>query len=169
MTFIYYLLMMVLALGLQHGVSDLVAIRGVAPDFILIAVCAISLYAGRGNGTLWGLMVGFLEDMLGSGLLGGRALSLSLVSFIAGSVMSYRSLQSAYSLNAGFVVGALAVLHNLLLYIIIIQGGSGWLKGLLTVVLLPAVYTMFWALIIFAVVPESVWEKIYKTEPSPLF
>ncbi|HNW59319.1 MAG TPA: rod shape-determining protein MreD [bacterium] len=169
MNLIYYLIMMALALGLQHGVSDLVAIRGVAPDFILIAVCAVSLFAGRGQGTLWGLGIGFVEDALSGSLLGSHALALSLVGFISGSVMSYRSLQSAYSLNAGLIVGVLAILQHLLLYIIIIQGGAGLLQGLALGIVLPAIYTMFWALIIFAIVPESIWEKIYKTEPTPLF
>jgi TM2 domain-containing membrane protein YozV len=50
-----------------------------------------------------------------------------------------------------------------------VHGAAGWLTGLLMAVFLPAVYTLFWALIIFAVVPESIWEKIYKTEPSTLF
>jgi rod shape-determining protein MreD len=169
MTLIYYLIMMAIALGMQHGLADLVAIQGVAPDFILIAVCAISLFAGRGQGTLWGLGIGFIEDSLNGSLLGSRALALSLVGFISGSVMNYRSLRSAYSLNAGVIVGVLAIFHNLLLYILNVQGGTGLLTGLLLAVLLPAVYTMFWALIIFAVVPETVWEKIYKTEPTPLF
>ncbi|HOT96800.1 MAG TPA: rod shape-determining protein MreD [bacterium] len=169
MNLLYYLVMMVVALGLQHGVSDLVAIRGVSPDFILIAVCAVSLFAGRGQGTLWGAGIGFIADSLSGSLLGSHALALSLVGFISGSVMSYRSLQSAYSLNAGAIVGVLAVLQNLLLYIINIQGTAGALQGMIQAVLLPAIYTLFWALIIFAIVPQSIWEKIYKTEPTPLF
>lgn len=166
---LYYLLMMVVAFGLQYGVSDLVAIRGASPDFILIAVCAVSLFAGRGQGTLWGTAVGFIADSLSGGLLGSHALAFSLVGFISGSVMSYRSLQSAYSLNAGVIVGVLAVLQNLLLYILNIQGAAGVLRGMVLAVLLPAIYTLFWALIIFAIVPQSIWETIYKTEPTPLF
>ena len=169
MSLIYYLVMMIVALAMQHAVSDLVAISGVAPDFILIAVCAISLFAGRSQGTLWGLAVGFVEDTLSGGLLGSHALALSLVAFISGSVMSYRSLQSAYSLYAALVVGILALFSNLLLYILVVQSVAGWLQGLLMAVLLPAIYTLFWALIIFAVVPQSIWEKIYRTEPTPLF
>lgn len=169
MIYIYYSLMVAFALALQHGVSELVAIRGVAPDFILIVVAAISLFSGRGSGALWGMATGFIEDSLSGGPLGARAFSLTLVAFIAGSVMSYRSLQRAYSLYAGLTVGALALLHNLIMLIIVVEGSSGWLFALWAEVLLPAVYTMFWALIIFAVVPESIWERIYKTEPSPLF
>ncbi len=169
MNLIYYLIMAAVALGLQHGVSDLVAIGGVTPDFLLIAVCAIALYAGRGQGTIWGAAVGFIEDSLTGGLIGSQAFILSLVAFIAGSVMSYRSLQSAYSLNAELIVGLLALVHNFFLYLLNVHGAAGWLTGLLMAVLLPAVYTLFWALIIFTVVPESIWEKIYKTEPTTLF
>jgi rod shape-determining protein MreD len=125
------------------------------------------MYEGRGNGTVWGMGTGFIEDALSSGLLGAHALTRTLVSFFAGSIMSYRTLQSAYSLYASLTVGILALFNNLILFIIIVQGSAGWLKGLLVSVFLPALYTMFWAVIIFSIVPDAIWEKIYKTEPTP--
>ncbi len=167
MIYLYYLIMVGLALGLKLGISDLVAIKTVTPDFVVIALCAISMYEGRGNGTIWGLVTGFAEDVLSSGLLGAHALTRTLVSFLAGSIMSYRTLQSAYSFYASLTVGILALFNNLILYIIVIQGGAGWIKGLLMAVFLPALYTMFWALIIFSIVPDAVWERIYKHETAP--
>ncbi len=167
MIYLYYLIMVVLALGMKLGISDLVAIKGVTPDFVLIALSAISMYEGRGNGTIWGLATGFVEDTLSSGLLGAHALTRTLVSFFAGSIMSYRTLQSAYNLYASLTVGVLSLINNVILYIVVVQGGASWFKGLLMSVFFPALYTTFWALIIFSIVPDAVWERIYKTEPTP--
>lgn len=165
MKYIYYLFFLAGGIILRLVGGELIAIRGVVPDLSLIAICSISLLEGRARGTVWGFSTGLMEDFIGSGLLGAGALSRSIVSFLAGSLLHFRSVQNAFT--ASLVVGILSVINNVILFLVCVPGSGHLFKGIFYKILFPSLYTTFFAILIFIVVPESIWEKIYKSESMP--
>jgi rod shape-determining protein MreD len=159
---IFYFLLLAAALAMQMALGDLIAIGGVKPDLPLIAICAISLLEGRAVGTVWALGLGLTEDFSGGGLLGAGALSRSVIAFLAGSLLHFRSVQNAFT--ASLVVGVLSLINNLTIFLVHLQPSGHLLRGIVFEIVFPSLYTIFLSVLIFAVVPETVWERIYKTE-----
>lgn len=70
---------------LQMSLSDLLTIRGLRPDFILIYVVYVSLKWGSLTGVIAGFSMGLMEDALSAGSLMGLApLTKSLTGFLVG-------------------------------------------------------------------------------------
>ncbi len=165
MRYLLYVLAILIAMAMQSTVLDFIAIYGIVPDLIIIVVCSISFLEDRRRGTIWGFFIGLIEDVTGSGLLGSLALSRSIVAFFASTILHFRSMHKAAS--ASVVILLLCLINNLLLFFIRMHGTAALMKGLLMQVIFPSIYTVLVAIAIFSVVPESIWEKIYKAEPIP--
>lgn len=165
MKYVIYLIALLIATVFRLTAGDLIAVHGVVPDLMLIVVCSISLLEGRARGTVWGFFSGLLEDVVGVGLLGALALARAVAAFFAGTVLHFRTVQNAFS--AAMVVGLLSLLNNTLMYIMHWRGGGHLMHGILIQIIYPSLYTILLAVLIFAVIPESFWEKIYKTEAIP--
>ena len=165
MKYLFYIVFLLAAIVFQLVAGDLIAIRGVVPDLTLIVVCSISLLEGRARGTVWGWVVGLIEDLLGSGLIGALAFSRAIVAFLAATVLHFRSVQNIVS--AALVVGILSLLNNTFIFIFHLPGGANLMMGILMQIFFPSLYTIVFAVLMFAIIPESIWEKIYKTESIP--
>jgi rod shape-determining protein MreD len=166
MKYLIYSFILGLALIVQLTLGDLLAIQTIRPDLLLIALVYISMREGRRYGAIWGFLAGLAEDILLGGLLGARTLARSVSCFLAGTLMFNRSFRHSY--EASFTVAILAFVNNLILYGLVTTGQSGFLQGSLAFVLFPALYTEILALIIFAFIPESTWEQMYRARPKPL-
>lgn len=164
MKHILYFVLIIAVLTLQIGISDLVAIREVRPDFLLIAVCHISMFQGRFRGILWGFGAGLLEDAFMSGLLGLGALSRSIAAFLAGSLMTNKSFHQSY--EPSLIVTAIALVFNLLRYTIVALGEPHFLSGFWKYVIFAAIYTGVFNFIIYSLLPARIWEKVYKTDAA---
>ena len=66
--------------------GPLIAIKGVAPDFSVIALVVLALSSGAGPATVGGFMLGLVQDLSNPTLLGLQALSKSCLGFSIGSL-----------------------------------------------------------------------------------
>jgi rod shape-determining protein MreD len=151
MRYLIYALVLLVALVLQTSLIDLVSIKGIRPDFLLIALTYLGLSEGRSKTTVFGFLAGILEDSLGAGLLGISALAKSVAGFIAGSVLGNRSIHHAYEL--ALMAGILGLLNNMLVYLITFIGKPHFWQGLLRQTVPSALYTLVGALIVFSILP----------------
>ncbi len=67
-------------------VAPLIDIKGIAPDFSVIALIILSLSAGPVSGTIGGFAVGLIQDLTQPALLGLRALCKCGVGFGVGTL-----------------------------------------------------------------------------------
>ena len=164
MKYIFYTFVLIIALVLQITIIDLLSIRKIKPDLLILAITYIGLSEGRGRTTVFGFLVGLLEDALGSGLLGIGSLAKSIVGFIAGATLGNRSIHHSYEL--ALFASALALVHNLLMHSIISLGQRGFWQGLLQVALPSALYTFVAGLIVFSILPVHSLVRVKQSDTA---
>ncbi|MBN1640556.1 MAG: rod shape-determining protein MreD [Anaerolineae bacterium] len=81
--YVAFLLMFALAL-LQSTVMPRIAILGVQPDLVLMAVTSWSILRGPEEGMLWALVGGVVMDLFSGAPFGVSTLALLAVSFVSG-------------------------------------------------------------------------------------
>jgi rod shape-determining protein MreD len=151
-----YALLFLFALFLQVAISDLIAIGSATPQFCVILLLFVGLREGRRAAVIYGLCAGLLQDAMGGGMLGAAALVNSIVGFLAGTLMGDRNLQHLYEAYGLFVL--LFAVYFALLQIVLYGVDMYWqtLSGLIFPSFL---YTLVFSLLIFLIVPESVWHS----------
>ncbi|NTW28033.1 MAG: rod shape-determining protein MreD [Coriobacteriia bacterium] len=78
--------MLLAAFVIQAGFAPYLAIGGVVPNFLLLAVITLALVQGPNAGTTLGFAAGLLFDLLGSGPVGPMTLVLSITGYFAGTM-----------------------------------------------------------------------------------
>ncbi len=151
MKYIAHTFVLVIALVLQITTIDLVSIREIRPDLLILALTHIGLREGRGRTTFFGFLAGLAEDTLGSGLLGLGSLAKSIVGFIAGAALGNRSIHHSYEM--ALIAGGSALVQNLLIHSILSLGQRGYWLGLLQVAMPSAAYTFVAGLVVFSILP----------------
>jgi rod shape-determining protein MreD len=63
-----------------------VVLRGVSPDFLLVAICLAAFILGPIPGQIIGFIVGLIIDIISGGLLGISAFTFSIVGYGVGVV-----------------------------------------------------------------------------------
>ncbi len=79
----------VITLLLAVQASNVLAIRGVFPDFMLILVLLHSIYFGEFKGILFGFGIGIVEDALSGSLFGLNAFVLSFLAWFTNFYKKY--------------------------------------------------------------------------------
>ena len=145
-------LRMVLIFGvvliLQSTLVRLVAIEGVQPDLIILALFFIALLEGSYAATIAGFCVGLVQDIYAPDTLGLNALCNSLIGFALG--FCQRGVFVEGLIPRSLILFAAVVLHDLLYFLIFLwpDVGSG-LSRLLTVGIPTALYTAILGYLIF--------------------
>jgi len=121
-------------------ISPMISIRGVSPDFSLIALVVLSLAAGPMPGTVGGFLLGLVQDLSNPALLGLHALCKCTLGFSLGSLRS--RLVHGLPVVEGVVV-ALAVLAHDLVFLLVQSRlvDEGFLRPFLTQSLPVALYS----------------------------
>jgi rod shape-determining protein MreD len=121
-------------------VAPVITIRGVAPDFAVIALIILALSAGAGPATVGGFVLGLIQDLSQPALLGLHALCKSAVGYWVGSLRG-RLVHGVPVVEATMV--ALAVLVHDLVYLLFQSRlvDESFLTPLLTRVIPSAVYS----------------------------
>jgi len=91
-------------------VGPLIDIKGVAPDFSIIALVMLSLAAGAGPATVGGFLVGLVQDLSNPMLLGLQALIKSTLGYSLGSIRG--RLVFGMPLVEGLVVAIAVFAHD---------------------------------------------------------
>jgi len=150
---LFILLLGVLAL-LQSTVLPYVAILGVRPDLVLLAVVSWTLLRGLGEGLVWAFVGGLWLDLLSGGPFGISALTLVLVAFLV-SLLEASLFREHIVLVMLIVIGA-GLLHGIF-YVVFLRLGhqpAATLAAIWRIVIPAALYT---SLLTPAVFPPIRW------------
>jgi len=104
---------------------------GLHPDLVLLFVLATGMRRGETAGTLWGVGLGFIEDVFSAGLPGVNLLTKGLLGFAAGSLSDQLDCENP---NAQAIVAALATLLQGAVHLALLEvysAGSGLLAPFL--------------------------------------
>ena len=73
-------------LTLQTSMGNAGSLSGLHPDLVLLLVLSAGMRHGETSGTLWGIGLGFVEDVFSAGLPGANLLTKGLFGFAAGTL-----------------------------------------------------------------------------------
>jgi len=96
--------------------GPLISVRGVAPDFSVIALVVLALAAGAGPATMGGFMLGLVQDLSNPSLLGLQALCKSGLGFSLGSLRG--RLVYGVPLVEGMVVAISVFAHDFIFLLV---------------------------------------------------
>ncbi len=121
-------------------ISPAISIKGISPDFSIIALVVLSLAAGPMPGTVGGFVLGLIQDLSNPALLGLHALCKCTLGFSLGALRSH--LVHGMPVAEGIVV-ALAVLGHDLVFLLVQSRlvDEGFLSPLLTESFPVAIYS----------------------------
>lgn len=97
-----YGLLIVLAVLIQSASPSLLAIRGAAPDYVLILLIVSTIVLRHRHTLLWSFGAGVLLDVASSGPIGVSALALTLVTYLA-SLGGFGLFRTTYIWSIGAV------------------------------------------------------------------
>jgi rod shape-determining protein MreD len=158
---VIYSVLLLFVLLLQLTVVDLITLRGIQPDLVLIVLCYIALARGRRTGAVYGFGIGLIQDAVGTGVLGLSALARTLAGFFAGNFAGDSRIHQV--LVPSLVVLAADLIYNAIIALVstFTPEGLQWFQVIST-----ALYTGFVALIFFSFLPDSARQRLYRTEPE---
>lgn len=130
---------------LQTTIARYLTIGGLPPDITILWIVYLSIRRGSITGTTAGFFAGLTIDMLSGadGMLGLSALSKTVAGFTAGYFHNEnKTLQTLGSYRFILIVAFAAALHNLIYFIIFLQGSDvGWWGAVMSYGLPAAAYT----------------------------
>jgi rod shape-determining protein MreD len=130
---------------LQTTLARYLAVAGLPPDIALIWIVYLALKRGQIAGTVAGFCTGLVLDVLSGsdGMLGLAALSKTAAGFTAGYFFSEnKTLQTLGSYRFVLLIFSVALVHNLIYFIIFLQGsGAHWWQAILLYGIPAALYT----------------------------
>jgi rod shape-determining protein MreD len=121
-------------------ISPLVSIKGISPDFSIIALVVLALAAGPVPGTVGGFVIGLVQDLSNPAVLGLHALCKCTLGFSLGSLRS--RLVHGMPVVEAVVVALAVILHDLVF--LLVQSrltDEGFLRPFLTQSLPVAFYS----------------------------
>ena len=121
-------------------ISPLIAIRGIGPDFSVIALVLLALAQGPRAGTVGGFVLGLIQDLRNPALLGLHALCKCCLGYGVGALR--RRLVFGLAVVEGALVALAVVAHDLVF--LLVQSrltDEAFLRPLITQTLPVAVYT----------------------------
>ncbi len=130
---------------LQITLLNLLTIRGVKPDLVVLFVVSRALADGPSAGVAWGFGLGLLLDAVSGGLMGFAALTYSLAGFVAGQMGGGGIVTRPRYLTAA-ATGALVV-YGLIFYFYLPWQKVGWAEPFFSATLPGIIYTSMLALV----------------------
>jgi rod shape-determining protein MreD len=123
-------LVSLLLIVLQTTVIRFLAIESIAPDLLLLWAVIVGIRYGHIAGTTTGFGTGVLLDLLSGadGMLGLAALTKTIAGFLAGYFFNEnKTEQTLGSYRFLLITAGIALVHNLLYFVILLQGsGIRW-------------------------------------------
>ena len=137
------------ALLMQIIFAPSLAILGVIPNFLLVAVVVMAFVSGSSEGTIIGFVAGLAYDLIGTAMVGPMALTLTLAGFAAGMLREY--IFAGGWLLPVTVLGVASLLTESLYLIVLLLLGDRLVFGtaFLTRVLPGALYAMLIGVLVF--------------------
>lgn len=126
---------------LQITLLDLLSIKGVRPDLIVLFVVGRALSGGPTAGVLWGFGIGLLIDAVSGAQFGLGAFAYTLTGFVSGQLSSEKGTRRTRYLSA-LALGAVMA-FTAMLYFREPWDKIGWTEPFLMRALPGAFYTWF--------------------------
>ena len=130
---------------LQTTLARYLAVAGLSPDIALIWIVYLALRRGQIAGTVAGFCTGLVLDLLSGsdGMLGLAALAKTTAGFTAGYFYNEnKTMQTLGSYRFILIILTVALVHNLIYFIIFLQGsGVHWYQAIVLYGVPAAVYT----------------------------
>lgn len=130
---------------LQTAVVHFIAIGSITPDLLLIWIVALAIRDGQMTATTAGFFLGLAMDLLSGpdGMLGLSALTKTSAGFFAGYFYNENKIhQSLGTYRFILMLAVVALVHNLIYFIIFLQGsGIRWWGAVLEYGIPATVYT----------------------------
>lgn len=104
-----YTITFVVCILFQAGISPAISVAGCAPDFLLIPVMLVAMRSGAGAGGTAGFFCGLLYDLMGANVIGGMALSMTIMAMVVGLLASNLNSTSVATVVVFAVVASLFV------------------------------------------------------------
>jgi len=146
----------------QTIVVPFVAVGTIVPDLILIWVVFLGITRGPVAGSTAGFFLGLLADILAGddGMLGLSSLTKTIAGFLAGYTFNEnKTVQTLTSAQFPLIVAVVGLVHNLLYFIIFLQGTDiSWEDAIVRLGLSSTVYTALVALL-----PLFIFSRHYRT------
>lgn len=155
-----YIVLSVILVLLQTTLVRYLAIETIVPDLLLIWIVYVALQEGQATATIAGFLIGLSVDLLSGsdGMLGLSALAKTAAGFCAGYFFNENKTQQ---ILGGYqfllVVGVASSVHNILYFLIFLQGTDlSWWDAILMFGLPATAYTVAAALL-----PMFVFQQRY--------
>ncbi|HEX9615309.1 MAG TPA: rod shape-determining protein MreD [Bacteroidota bacterium] len=110
----------------QSAFMPYVSIGGFLPDLLLIWVAYTAIRRGQVEGMIAGFLVGLLQDTVATQLFGLAALSKTIAGFLGGYFHNENKTdQILGSYQFLMIVGMCSLVHNMIFFLIFLQGTDG--------------------------------------------
>jgi rod shape-determining protein MreD len=150
------IVILLLLIILQSTVVDLIAIRGIKPDLVLIFFLLYFAGSGGVKSILAGFGLGLLQDLAGGGFLGVNCLAKSVAGFTLSKLFPQKIPEEKWLFVSGLLVCIL--LHDLVIHYIYNQGKySGFFNLLIGTVLPFAAYNYLGILLVMLLPVKRKW------------
>ncbi len=138
-----YLVKALVLIVIQANLPDIISIRGIAPDLLLIFIVYLAVKEGQLYTLPWGFFIGLSLDLTAGTVIGLSALSKTAAAFTAGFMYS----ENKISMTLGtyrFLLFVLitAFVHNAIYFSVFTLGSDiGWFGAVFGVGLASALFT----------------------------
>jgi len=154
--YIRYGLITIVFIIFQTTVVPFAAILNIVPDILLLWIVYIAVRLGQIPATVAGFTIGLIIDLVGGHFIGLSALSKTVAGFVAGYF--YNENKVDYTLGSYqflIVVGLSSVIHNIIYFVIFVQGSDiGFWTAILRFGLFSTIYTL-----VIAVLPVFAYSR----------
>lgn len=153
MKIFFYIFLFIICFFLQLILTDLIEIKQIRPDFLLVFVIWFAHHEGQAYGTLVGFFSGILQDVYQVHFFGLSAFGKAITGFIAGLISQQSITQKSFwfFLNLGIN----SILHDSIYFNIYLTGTNiGFFSRLFLYVLPSSFYTLIVGIIFYSLVPR---------------
>jgi rod shape-determining protein MreD len=155
MKYFIYVLILFSACLLQQSLGDIISVQNIVPDLAVITLCYVCMREGRRTGAIYGFITGLLAFSLSGGLFNASPLVFTILGFVAGSTLGYRTYHHIYELILMFAVNFLG--FYLLSHVVLFAGHELFWKKLAVEVMPSFLYTVIMLFFLVLCVPQSLW------------
>ena len=142
--YLQYGLITILFILFQTTILPFAAISNIVPDVLLVWTVFIAIKLGQIPATVAGFAIGLAIDLVSGHFIGLSALSKTVAGFFAGYFFNENKID--YTLGSYqflIVVGLASVIHNLIYFVIFVQGSEiGFWTAIFRFGLFSTVYTL---------------------------
>lgn len=158
MKFVKYVIVYFIVLVIDLNLIDLISIKGITPDLVLIYLIFISLKETQTNATVIGFGAGLFQDLFSLSILGLSSLTKSLVCFFTSFFKRSQGNYSIFSLALIFFI--FTIIHERIYQFVFLLGSNQkFFKSFLFHSVPRALYTVAIALILNFIFNRAIWES----------